>query len=76
MAKKLQPISMVVRGALERSGQTPAEVSRETGIPESVLSRFRAGAYLRGANLDALAAHLGVEAVKRRSGSGRKRGVR
>jgi transcriptional regulator with XRE-family HTH domain len=63
---KARPISAVVRAALEACDRTQAEIARDTGIAESVLSRFRSGEYLRGANLDRLAAYLNVEAVVRR----------
>lgn len=56
-------VSDTLRTALERCGQTRAEVSRATGIPESVLSRFAHGTPLRGANLDRLCAHLGLVLV-------------
>lgn len=54
-------VSENLRDALERSGQTRYAVSKATGIPQSVLSRFYHGHPLRGDNTDTLAAYLGLE---------------
>jgi hypothetical protein len=54
-------VSDSLRKALEQCGQSRYAVSKATGIPESVLSRFVHGQPLRGANLDRLAEHLGME---------------
>lgn len=51
-------VSDTLRRALERCGQTRYAVSKATGIPESVLSRFAHGQPLRGANFDKLADYL------------------
>ena len=53
-------VTETLRAALERCGQTRYAVSKATGIPESVLSRFVHGQPLRGTNLDTLAAYLGL----------------
>lgn len=53
-------VSEALRKALEGCGQTRYAVSKTTGIPESVLSRFVYGQPLRGANLDKLADYLGL----------------
>lgn len=62
----------MLRRSLENSGKTPAELSRASGIAESVLSRFAAGAQLRSDNLDALCDVLGLELVKKRKSAKRK----
>jgi hypothetical protein len=67
-------VSDDLRKALERTGQTRAHVSRKTGIPESVLSRFAYGQPLRGENLDKLAAYLGLRLVAKKSGRGTQKG--
>ena len=54
-------VSESLRDALERSKQSRYAISKETGIPQSVLSRFIHGQPLRGENLDTLAEHLGLE---------------
>jgi hypothetical protein len=53
-------VSDTLRRALARCGQSRYAVSRATGIPESVLSRFIHGQPLRGANFDRLCAYLGL----------------
>ncbi len=54
-------MSEQLRKAVEDSGQSRYAISKETGIPASVLSRFVAsGAGLRSQNLDKLCAHLGL----------------
>lgn len=53
-------VSETLRRELERCGQTRYAVSKATGIPESVLSRFTHGQPLRGANFDKLADYLGL----------------
>lgn len=58
-------VTETLRAELERCGQTRYAVSKATGIPESVLSRFAHGQPLRGANLDRLAAYLGLVLVKK-----------
>lgn len=62
-----------LRRAVERSGQTRYAISKATGIPASVLSRFVAsGRGLRSENIDRLCAYLGlvltVKAGKTRKG--------
>ncbi|MBX3404150.1 MAG: helix-turn-helix domain-containing protein [Phycisphaeraceae bacterium] len=52
--------SETLRRELGRCGQTRYAVSKATGIPESVLSRFTHGQPLRGANFDKLADYLGL----------------
>lgn len=64
-------VSETLRRELERCGRTRYAVAQETGIPESVLSRFAHGQPLRGGNLDKLAAHLGMVLVAK-PGKGRK----
>ena len=59
-----------LRQAMERSGLTRYQISQETGIAESVLSRFASGERtLSGQNIDKLADYLGLELKpKRRKG--------
>jgi len=61
-----------LRRAVERCGQTRYAISKATGVPASVLSRFVAsGRGLRSANIDRLCAHLGL-ALK--AGRARRKG--
>lgn len=64
-------VTETLRRALARCGQTRYAVSKATGIPQSVLSRFAHGDPLRGTNLDTLAAYLGLE-LTRKPGKTRK----
>lgn len=57
-------VSESLRSELKRCGRTRYAVSKATGIPESVLSRFVHGSPLRGTNLDLLADYLGMKLVK------------
>lgn len=65
-------VTETLRQMLDQSEQSRYSVSRETGIPESVLSRFVAGATLRGENIDKLADHFGMVLVAK-AGRVRKR---
>lgn len=64
-------VSDTLRRELERCGKTRYAVSKATGIPESVLSRFVHGQPLRGGNFDTLADYLGLE-LTRKTGTARK----
>ena len=64
-------VSETLRRELERCGRTRYAVSKATGIPESVLSRFIHGQPLRGANFDKLADYLGL-VLTAKSGKTRK----
>jgi len=66
-------VSETLRRALERCGETRYAVSRATGIPESVLSRFVHGQPLRGANLDKLADYLGLVLTPKKTTRGKGR---
>jgi hypothetical protein len=66
-------VSETLRRELERCGQTRYGVSKATGIPESVLSRFIHGQPLRGANFDKLADYLGL-VLTAKAGAARKKG--
>lgn len=71
-AAPVATVSETLRTALTQCGESRYAVSRATGIPESVLSRFHHGQPLRGANLDRLADYLGLELrPKTRSRKGR-----
>ncbi len=55
-----------LRRAVQDCGETRYSISKTTGIPASVLSRFVAsGAGLRSENIDLLCAHLGLVLVKK-----------
>jgi hypothetical protein len=64
-------VTETLRRELERCGQTRYAVSKATGLPESVLSRFVHGQPLRGANIDKLADYLGL-ALTAKAGKTRK----
>lgn len=65
-------VTATLRMALEQCGQTRYGVSKETGIPESTLSRFVAGKRpLRGENIDKLADYLGL-VLTAKAGKARK----
>ena len=69
MAKRMskQPkLSEQVRQAIETCGRTRYRLSKETGISQSMLSRFMAGDRgLSMAALDVLAENLGLQIVVR-----------
>lgn len=54
-------MSQQLRAMLGDSGQTRYEVSKATGIHQSVLGRFAAGASLGGENIDRLCRYLRLE---------------
>jgi hypothetical protein len=57
----MQTVTDQLRRAVERCGETRYAISKETGIPASVLSRFVAGGRgLRSDNIDRLCLHLGL----------------
>lgn len=62
-------VTVTIRTALRRCGQTRYAVSKATGIPESTLSRFAAGKPLRGENIDKLCRYLGLKLVADKSGA-------
>lgn len=65
-------VTATLRRALEQCGQTRYAVSKATGIPQSVLSRFVAGGKpLRGENIDKLADYLGL-VLTPKAGTARK----
>ena len=70
MLKKPQKLSEVVRQTIERCEKSRYRIAKETGIAQSVLSRFLSGE--RGLSLEALdvlVPYLGIEIlvpVKRR----------
>jgi hypothetical protein len=59
-------VSEQLRKALEQCGVTRYQVSKDTGIPASVLSRFVAGGKgLRSENIDKLCTYLGLVLTKK-----------
>jgi ribosome-binding protein aMBF1 (putative translation factor) len=66
----------MMRKAMETSGQSRYRISKETGIAESVLSRFANGkAVLTVETAERLADHLGLEIVLRpKRGRGTRKG--
>lgn len=58
---KMATVTDTLRRAVERCGQTRYAISKATGVPQAVLSRFVAsGRGLRSENIDRLCAHLGL----------------
>ena len=57
--------TQTLRKAVKTGGENRADISRETGIGESVLSRFVHGAGLRSDTSDRLCKHLGLELTKK-----------
>jgi hypothetical protein len=54
-------VTDTLRRVVERCGQTRYAISKATGIPQAVLSRFVAnGRGLRSENIDRLCSHLGL----------------
>lgn len=62
-----------IRKAVETCGMTRYRISQETGIPQSVLSRFMAGGGARSETLDTLADLLGLKIHRPKRRVGRKR---
>jgi transcriptional regulator with XRE-family HTH domain len=59
-------VSEALREALRRADQSRFAIAKETGISESVLSRFLSGKTAIGSeNLDTLAAYFQMELVKK-----------
>ncbi|HYF14039.1 MAG TPA: helix-turn-helix transcriptional regulator [Phycisphaerales bacterium] len=55
-------VTQQLRIAVATSGRTRAEISRATGVSESILSRFvQNGRALRSDNIDALCKYLDLE---------------
>ena len=69
----MESVSQTLRHELERCGQTRYAVSKATGIPESVLSRFVHGQPLRGTTFDKLAEYLGLVLIKQPTAARRER---
>jgi hypothetical protein len=55
MAKKPGTFSDEIRQAVDTCGLTRYRICKDLGIPESLMSRFMAGAWLGVENMDALA---------------------
>lgn len=67
-------VTDVLRRNVEKCGQSRYAISKATGIPASVLSRFVAsGRGLRSENIDKLCAHLGL-ILTTKTGKSRKEG--
>jgi hypothetical protein len=61
MMMSMETVTDQLRRAVEDCGQTRYAISKATGIPASVLSRFVAdGRGLRSENFDKLCTHLGL----------------
>lgn len=65
MLPDMTSVTMTLRSALEKCGQTRYMVSKATGIPQSVLSRFTAGSPMKGENIDKLSDYLGLVLTKK-----------
>lgn len=62
----METVTNQLRRAVEACGQTRYAISKATGIPASVLSRFVAeGRGLRSENIDRLCAYLGLTLTKK-----------
>lgn len=69
---RMATVTEQLRRAVEGCGQTRYAISKATGIPASVLSRFVAsGRGLRSVNIDRLCAHLGL-VLTAKAGKARK----
>ncbi|MGH7178505.1 MAG: helix-turn-helix domain-containing protein [Tepidisphaeraceae bacterium] len=65
--KRRSKISDQLRAAIEESGESRYEISKQTGINQSILSRFvRGETNLDGVNTDKLAAYLELGLVSLR----------
>jgi transcriptional regulator with XRE-family HTH domain len=63
--KKPVKISDQLRAAIEAAGESRYQISKQTGINQSILSRFvRGETKLDGVNIDKLAAYLALELVR------------
>ena len=72
MGKKRQKVSDQIRAAIDAAGVTRYRISKDTGISESMLSRFMGGS--RGLSmeaLDTLGEYLDLEVVRRETRKGR-----
>lgn len=59
-------LSEQIRVAVEASGMTRYRISKETGVSQSILSRFMVGKQgVSSSTLDALAQLLGLEVVRK-----------
>jgi hypothetical protein len=73
MAKK-KPFSEQLRGAVKRSDMTRYRISLQTGIAQSILSRFmNQGAGLSMESVDKLVECLDLKLVPRKTPSSKKR---
>jgi len=59
------PISDVIRKALQASAKSRYAVSKESGVNQAALCRFVSGGGLRVESLEAIAEALGLEVVVR-----------
>ena len=67
MARKRRSISEQLRDAIEASGETRYRISQETGISQSMLSRFVSGERgLTSTAIDTLGEYLDLELTKRK----------
>lgn len=70
----MDTVTEQLRRAVERCGQSRYAISKATGIPASVLSRFVAGGRgLRSENIDRLCNYLGL-VLAAKAGKARKEG--
>lgn len=71
---RIMTVTDTLRRAVERCGQTRYAISKATGIPASVLSRFVAGGRgLRSGNIDRLCDYLGLVLTKKPAKRGKGR---
>jgi predicted transcriptional regulator len=58
-------IDDALRRAINQSGLTANELHRRTGVPQSTISRFLAGADMRMSNAAKIADYLGLSLAKK-----------
>ena len=71
MSKKPTTVSERLRAAILNGNETRYALSKRSGIGESVLSKFMAGAELKLETVDRLAEALGLELVEKRTPKGK-----
>lgn len=55
-----------LRNAIRNSGESANVIAKATGVPQPTITRFLAGADMKLATAEKIAAHLGLELQKRR----------
>lgn len=71
MSKKPTTVSERLRAAILKGNETRYALAKRSGIGESVLSKFMAGAELKSETVDRLAEALGMELEEKRTQKGK-----